>query len=138
MPKKPSDDEAERETGSNSGGDPAPTTRPVEPPPAPTPAAPAEAKPPARTRIQRNRRLVWLLAAFASLIGAIWTARAGSMVENGRNFFSAKLEELRGVTEIRRLRDEKDRLVREHNDTLTQKQTEYDQLLADGSFGRVG
>jgi hypothetical protein len=138
MPKKPSDDGPERQGEGNGGEVVAPSLPPPVLPSTEANAAPPEPKAAARTRTQRNRRLVWLSAAFATLIGAIWTALAGSMVENGRNYFSAKLEELQGVTEIKRLRDENDRLVQEHNAVLTQKQTEYDKLLADGSFGRLG
>lgn len=119
MPRKPpgtaSVPRSDNEAGTVATQDGAPDA----PPPAPPPSAPAVSTPTVQTRSQRNRRLVWLSVGFTTLVGAVWTALAGSMVENSRVYFTAKLEALQGVTEIKRL-----------NGELTRKQTEYDALLA--------
>lgn len=108
---------------------------PLPPSPAPIPAAPAETTTATRTRTQRTRRLVWLSVGFTTLVGAVWTALASSMVDGTRSYFEAMLQDLQGVNEIKRLNEEMAQVQAEHVAVLTRKQTEYDTLLANTGIG---
>ncbi len=127
MPKKPSDKEPDQVSQQSDAVVPAPRPAPTEPVITPEPPAPvAERQSTVRTRSQRNRRLVWLSVAFTTLIGAVWTAVASSLVENGRTYFEDKLFVLRGGL-----------IIKDLNDQLTAEEAKYDALVVSGNTSVV-